>query len=1729
MEMRPVPAETPALLIRTAFQRPAIPGVNDRSTRGHVNAAAATRAFRQEGGLASKNRQLDMTLDEFNEVEKTLNKYFDESQSVGIGADEDMQILDRLMNSISDSVLANDALPLSDKEIDEYMDTLTRMHKLGPVEDEKDKKVISDFVDALEQTKKSKTGTFESAELSKRGTRLSTSGNAPKRTMKPRKGLRSSTGIGGDYPDGFDSVDKLRKYVSATLAQAGKDGNHNEAVYNLNQAILKTASRIAGPVENLKTPEQIEDWRKKARSVTSEMEKLPGFEKGHWSKWASGQIDDIADHFSGKLGKKPKSRDNMYYGLASRGKPDPIKREGEFHGGNIYDEFNGQYVEGEVIALSDIYGDDTPGYGVVGRYDTDGTGTADYFYGGDDEEFETIEDAIAFLENIENEAENDRFYNDSNFRSLDRVRSAGRPGARPLSGLASASWQLPRAERDGAGFNVLDSQILKDRMSGSTLDELAEKLGIPREQVRQREAREMARLRLESDPRDIVAYRMMGLSLEDTGKLFGKTPEEIRKTELKEIKRFQGSLTDEDLLEYRERGLSLSDVAKMSGLKETEVRQREQRAIKNKPEIPEPDKPMSEDEIAKMQSQMRRDRGLASYNPADDEGGYGYDEATGPREPRSRRGMQDDPVGDAVVDSMDARDRAERAIRGEGMASRTEIVSGPGSKTPAMEKINDNVVLGFINPKHESILRDILSDVTPESMNGKNAGEVLSNTRKKLIEAIINGDFDDFKGAKISERNIKDYLVEQVGKIVQESVFDSINSSINKVQDRNRRQLLKNNRDELIDSWTSGLESSIKRVLDNKPPTDAEIASARKNAANSRSSLIDDLNDGTPYGGASDFWAGVEDILTDDPSIDSQELLKELQKASQAGLKKNPGDKDMQEIASALEADDNRFMSIVDEMENAKLLSDYYPDTVQSRRTTARGLASRSGTMLDRDGQIQRDERGNVDPTEARTARAEFDQAVFKKLRDLGFSDDDIETLTGVPNGGIVPEGAEPATYGIRQGGMSSRSMPNVSKMKDSELKDWANRNIADVEKRQARMADMKARGMSMNDIAKEFPTLSRSQISRDIASGDKKRTSGMASRGGDSFSLEMTGDEFATLADDLEFMGMDELAEKFKKAGKDKDSNQVSISPEELDKYMSEIQDWSDAQWAKPTTREQMAGNTAGDITDVLSRLKEATGRKLTSPNVEQDSGRTYRAGGGINPHEKLEFGLTEDEMGILLDEMDLFKRTEPDNEIISKNIEKMKAAKNGKFSLTAQEADELDRELGRITDENNFVGLDVASVLGQAADSKDGKLITEGASKRGLASAAKPGRKPNNGAPMDINENMQKELIFWAKRNQNLMLARKWTDKFDQNDGQLSSSDWRGLETLYNNLSPRGRRGMRSQDKDGPLSPINSGGPNMTPTGEGRELPTSRVRGLGEIGIREEASEGRPVGSRTEQDPRFKGKKFDEAKPSNWEEMDLEEKYEWLFSDGRPEKSGMRPVDYNKVLNELLAEEDRIERQKEKKNRRGGNAPDVQSVRKEGMSSRANGVASRAKEEDMPKKITDLLDEVVKKLDGYEKNKDKFNKKPSSSPSRESGMASRSMGMPSKAGRTMITDEATYFKSIEDSLTKEISKAREANDRKGADALSTLQQIIRRQEASKLGDRRTNVGSIYFTADEADSILDALMGVVDRQVARNDEKRIEIFAKLIDMMASAAMSTFVDKDTAEVNSRPRSGQVNL
>lgn len=136
-----------------------------------------------------------------------------------------------------------------------------------------------------------------------------------------------------------------------------------------------------------------------------------------------------------------------------------------------------------------------------------------------------------------------------------------------------------------------------------------------------------------------------------------------------------------------------------------------------------------------------------------------------------------------------------------------------------------------------------------------------------------------------------------------------------------------------------------------------------------------------------------------------------------------------------------------------------------------------------------------------------------------------------------------------------------------------------------------------------------------------------------------------------------------------------------------------------------------------------------------------------------------------------------------------------------------------------------------------------------------------------------------------------------------------------------------------------------------------------------------------------------------------------------------------------------------------------------------------------------------------------------------------SRGFASTSSSGKTMITDEATFFQDIESSLVKEIRKARKAQDARAVKGLTKLEEIIRRDEASKTGSRRTNVGSIYFTMEEADQILDGLMFALDSQLEDGGEKRIAWYSKLIELIAKSAKSTFIDKTTSEIGKTTRTG----
>jgi hypothetical protein len=153
----------------------------------------------------------------------------------------------------------------------------------------------------------------------------------------------------------------------------------------------------------------------------------------------------------------------------SRGVREGVAESEHFEGSMWIDQLKGDNVDADVIPLADIYGDDRPGYGVVGVYRTDdGFGGIEYFYGGDDEEFDSVEDAMDFLQNVDDQGNEGIIYGDPEFRSLDRVRAAGKPGRRPLEGLRSRSGGTSanvEADRRDAAYNSASNPISPNRLN----------------------------------------------------------------------------------------------------------------------------------------------------------------------------------------------------------------------------------------------------------------------------------------------------------------------------------------------------------------------------------------------------------------------------------------------------------------------------------------------------------------------------------------------------------------------------------------------------------------------------------------------------------------------------------------------------------------------------------------------------------------------------------------------------------------------------------------------------------------------------------------------------------------------------------------------------------------------------------------------------------------------------------------------------------------------------------------------------------------------------------------------------------------------------------------------------------------------------------------------------------------------------------------------------------------
>lgn len=1686
---------------------------------------------------------------------------------------------------------------------------------------------------------------------------------------------------------------------------------------------------------------------------------------------------DAATRAFRQQGGKPADSKKPSGGLASSGRPEPIKKQGEFFGSPVYDEFNGQYVEGEVIALSDLYGDDRPGYAIVGRYDMDGQGTVGDFYGGDDEEFETIEDAMDFLENIEKEGEEDRFYDDPEFRSVDRKRSAGRPGERPLSGLASSSKKFDvndRAQRV--------EKITEMYMNGSTVPDISQYF----------------RSLNPSDRRVMDIGNIT--SIIDKQRKNGIIP--LRSNMPNRITKKQRERDKEILRLWNEGELEPSEIAKFTGTNVTNVYGVVRRSrLANESAVRRGDK----------------ERGLAS--------------------------------------SSDMGKKPE-ALQGE-------IVSGPGAVTPAMKQIDKAVTRGVVAPEHAEIIRDILSDLTPESLKDGEGGDILGEIRRKFVKAVQSGKFDNYKDATTEEDSLDNYIDYQLKELISNALLDTLEANINRrYASKKQNDVYDEIRDEVVTEFVNNLSDAIKVSNKNKPPSDENIAAAKDRARKKLAGLIGDLEDGGKEAEitSQELYEIVREIVADDPSVDVANMFRLLERAAEEGYNSNSDNYKLEKLYEELEGQ-SQNKGTLEEFEELKLDSEYLPERVEARRTLAGGLASSGrmrdednfdeydeafgptergsrrgmpndpvgdaasenidrdrnagavrsglastargeGTMLARDGQIRRDERGNIDPTEAREVRAAFDQNIFNKLRELGFNDDEIEKLTGVADGGRVAEGAKPAQYvpdDIRKGGLASESrapgkgvsgnylqrvnrQPSTSGtdvLDNSILMDFlsgmtakevnekynlggpsfayraANREFGRLRRnsdsransdmdllmyrasglsvketaelfnmspREVRKTEKRLQAKLRNNIDDEDLLYLRSGLSleeagellgvepkklrqmeqaasrRNASKIEKAKGTGRIATGGrdtDKREMDMTLAEYAELdevlkkyTDDsqLDGVGADEdmqiIQNILDKIDESSDANDsIPLTDKEIDDYIDTltrmkdngpVEDGGDKDAIAKLIESLKKTKDSSDKYYGSDALKESGTRLTPVADAQKRTPKTVRAfrstSGTINPHKKLDIELTEDEIGLLRDEVEMLSRTGENKNIFRAIQEKLENAKNGKFSIDNTEYEEVVKAIEQSKSRSGAVSSDILGVLEQAAETSDGNFSSLNLRGGGLASTNN-GKKPNNGAPPDITEAMQKEYIFWARsaNARNLRLVQDALKDFEKEDGQLSPSTWKRLRTMYENMGPgSGRGGRRMISGSGGGKRARTGGLASSSDDYSRRPKQSGVPGAmrpSDFEVREEGGAGKGSAMGAESG-KFAGLSLDEAKPGNWDELSNDEKFDWLMYEGNPEKvseKGQRMSlaahegAIKKVLQDMEREERRsmtpgerraaraeeqaniseveLERQRvarEARNKKTETpkktykpAPDAKkakSVRQDELGGyqdyieetkiklsdlegdgefnpsaediwetvyallgdddmskrsiedaigalddyietaspgenkyektsirgasallkklngskakyeddpwilddrpRVGGMASRAKDGDRPrpgsrempqsqakrsnemKKIIDLAQQVI---DEMKSNQNSNNGRKA----RVGGLAS------SSRPKAMITDEATFFKDIESSLQKEIRAAQKAKNKDAVAGLSKLQEIITRNEASKTGSRRTNVGSIYLTDDEADMVLNGLMFALDNQIELGGDKRIEWYSKLLEKVSKAAMSTFINKNT--------------
>jgi HK97 family phage prohead protease len=1647
----------------------------------------------------------------------------------------------------------------------------------------------------------------------------------------------------------------------------------------------------------------------------------------------------------------------------SRGKPEPLKREGKFFGSPVYDEFNGQYVEGEVIALSDLYGDDRPGYAIVGRYDSDGQGTVGYFYGGDDEEFKTIEDAMAFLENVEEEGENDRFYDDPKFRSVDRKRSAGKPGKRPLAGFSSETAEvvskddLPKAivtDIENAARRSVDfrtgnetpiiegaEEVLKSLTDEKLKDSVGKSISNARRKLAEmlsdeKVIEEFSSRKAIDDFMDELGYAIDKM-IDSHVSSVKKTGTSLEKEEIEEIVDNAKSKFDDDFQKLIKASKEFWNTRRKPGRLDNTVKEAKETAAADRESLMKTLKDGGEPEdleealrymsgFTMIESDSKK---LLSGEISLEDLNYflegaldsiiDNDPSIDPKElvnefgDALREGASKDNANPLIVAL--AKEFGDEKITGGDLINFLNDTRQGSVYRPDRGKIEKEKLRGFAsrigvsqNPdepreymdfvdardtfRREMSLRDIQDDYPEETWEAING--VIESSDKKLItdhlkESMSPADFKKLEDAKdIDDMVMKiydDFFNEELPKPLNDLIMDSLEGAI--VDDLTGANVKKRG----FRSSTGGKDdSSRKREMDMTLAEYAELDKVLKK-------YMDDSQ--------------VDGIGADEDMQVVQNILDKLDESSAANDSIPLTDKEIDDYIDTLtrmkdfgpvedSADKESIDKLIDSLKKTKESTDgtYESDALQQAGTRLTPPSGGRGRTT-KGTRPFKSSNGTINPH--KKLDFELEDSEIGELRD---ELDGFMKMTNNPGPlRAVAEKLEKATNG-----------------KFSLEKEEYEEVVKEIEKLRTDKKIVTSDAIGLLEQAAESKKGKYSSIEVNGGRGFSSSTGGGKNNGAPSDIPETMQKQLLMWARQQRGLRLaQESVEKF-----DRDKGTLPASHWRRLRTMYENMGPGSASGAarsggrrgifgRGKDTDKPASGRSGFVIDDKPKTGDLLDNTMSKNPIVTDGFTDMRSGsmGGSQGGGVFKDPKTGQEYYIKPPKT----QTHAENEsLMSRFYERLGIpagkVKVGTYKGRPKIVSEMIPGAKQVNHEtemrdpawkkavqDTFVAnawlanWDAVSNSGNTIRGGDGRAYVIDVGGAGLFRARGERKDTSFGPIVGEMESLrdpkqagaQRGVAYWGdippaeiarqvkavgaisdseiKEMVDALISDKAEAK-KLSDTLIARRDYLVTNWSTGKNSGTGRRGRVgfSSSSDGYEGRSKRPGmsPGMRPADFEVRADSEGVTGVGKGGA---------MG--TKPDKKFSGDSFDQVKPDKWDELTIDEKWEWMLGEGNPEKGGtMSPAAFEGAMKKLGDEEAREEakrmspeeRRKARTESRESQRAQLSDNEKERLSAErakrqadAESQSKRVKEEATaekaqakrqalldgfnewiddsvrqlsemeydgtdinpdaddiwdtvstilgvndvtPKSLNEAIDELSSYVDVNSPGENAYEKKSiaranallkklskmkseysedkwfNGSEGRRSGFDSRTggrprpgtpempqsnakrdgevkklseliervvaeleakrqnpspkkgrMGFSSSTGKTMITDEATFFKDIENSLAKEIRAAQKAKNTKAITGLTKLQEIIKRNEASKTGDRRTNVGSIYMTMDEVDLILDGLQFALDQQMDAGGDKRIGWYSKLIEKIAAAAMSTFIDKSTTEIGSTRR------